>query len=185
MTPTRKAMTLAELVVVLLILAALGGILVPLCSGNMETAAANATRASLAAIRDAMLQYWQDTHDVELDGVTTTAAEAGRFDIAWLFSNPVTGDQTVQFDPNVRTGWNGPYLAGASGDVATWGSGTMLDGWNREITVQYVNPGSSLRDVRIVSPGPDGVIDLPPATATASLTSADIGDDVYVAVTLR
>lgn len=183
--PARTAMTLAELVVVLFILAALGGVMVPMCTENMGSAADNVTRASLAEIRNAMLQYWQDTHDVVLDGITTSATEADRFEIAWLFSNPVTGDKTVQFDPNVRSGWNGPYLTGASAEVAVWGADVMLDGWNREIIVQYVNPGSNLRDVRIVSPGPNGVIDLPAGTATDLLTSADIGDDVYVAAALR
>lgn len=181
----RKAVTLAELVVVLFILAALGSLMVPLCSDNMATAADNVTRASLTQIRDAMLQYWQDTHEVVLDGVATTATEAERFDIAWLFSNPVTGDQTVAFDPNTRSGWNGPYLTGSNADVAQWGPAVLLDGWNQAIEVQYVTPGSSLKDVRIVSAGRNGVIDLPAATATASLTSADIGDDVYVAITLR
>ncbi|MGN6133228.1 MAG: hypothetical protein ACTHOU_01965 [Aureliella sp.] len=181
----RKALTLLELVVVLCILAALGGMVVPLCSGNVAAAADSVTRASLTEIRDALNQYWQDTQYLTLDGISSYATESQRFDLAWLFLNPVTGDGTNQFDPNLRSGWNGPYMAGTSADIATWGSLTFVDGWNRQFTVQYVNPSDDVKDVRIVSSGPDGVIDIPAATATAALTSADTGDDIYVALVLR
>ncbi len=111
----RNAMTLVELLVVLSILIALGGVLVPLCNDNLSSAAESATRATLAEAKDAMLSYWSDTKFVPLDGVTTVAVEAERFNIEWLFANPVTGNDTVSFDANSRRGWNGPYNVGFYG----------------------------------------------------------------------
>jgi type II secretory pathway pseudopilin PulG len=172
---TRNAFTLVELIVVLCILISLSGVVVPLCSENLSSANETVTRSTLAEARLAMLLYWHDTKFVELNGVTTVATESQRFDIAWLFANPVTNTNTVQFDPNLRTGWNGPYIA----------SSTLVDAWNRPLSVQYVNPNGSLKDVRIVSAGPNGVVDIPAGTATSSLTTGSIGDDLYVALTLR
>ena len=55
---TRNAFTLIELIVVLVILIALSGVVLPLCTDNLSGAAATATDATLAEARDAMLQYW-------------------------------------------------------------------------------------------------------------------------------
>jgi hypothetical protein len=182
---TRNALTLAELVIVLCILVALSGLVVPLCSDNLSSAAESVTLASLAETRDASLQYWRDTKHVVLDGVGSIATEAQRFNITWLFNNPVTGDKTVQFDPNLHSGWNGPYMAGSTADVIQFGGPALLDGWNHQLVAQYVDPSATLKDVRIVSAGPNGVIDIPAATATSALTSNSIGDDLYVSLMLR
>ena len=108
-----------------------------------------------------MLQYWHDTKFVQLDGVTTVATELQRFNMAWLFTNPVTNTNTIQFDPNLRSGWNGPYLATSTLDSTVGGPG-LIDAWNHPLTVQYVNPGDdAIKDVRIVSAGPNGVVDIP------------------------
>lgn len=181
---SRQAVTLAELVVVLFILVALAGLATPLCSGQMSTAANTTTQATLAQARDAVAQYWRDTKFIALDGVTTAATEAERFDIEWLLFNPVTADRTLSFDRNTLSGWNGPYVltATTSPDAVTDG---LIDGWNRSLVVHYVNPGSDIRDVRIVSAGPDGVIDISAVAATSSLTTNNVGDDLYVSLLLR
>lgn len=181
----RNALTLVELVVVLCILVALSGIAIPLCSDNLASAAESVTRASLAETRKATLEYWRDTKHVTLDGMASVATEAQRFEIQWLFSNPVTGNKSVQFNPNIRIGWNGPYVAGSTGDIVKFGGPVLIDGWNRRLVVQYVDPSAMLKDVRIVSAGPNGVINIPAATATSALTSIAIGDDLYVALSLR
>lgn len=180
----RQALTLAELVVVLSILVALAGIAAPLCTGQMSLAAQSTTQATLSHTRDSIEQYWRDTKFLTLDGVGSVATEAQRFNIEWLLANPVTGDRTISFDRNSQTGWNGPYLLAATTapDALTDG---LVDGWNRSLNVQYVNPGSVIRDVRIVSAGPDGVIDISAATATSALTTNNIGDDLYVSLQLR
>ena len=181
----RNAVTLAELVVVLAVLAALSGIAIPLYSGTVHDAYDKATQASLTEIRDAVNQYWSDTKYVVLDGTTTVATESQRFEIRWLFKNPRTGDKTVDYDPNTRLGWNGPYIAVSTGDPIALGGPALIDSWNHVIVLQDVDSTATPRDVRIVSGGPNGVVDIPSATATDSLTTSDVGDDIYVALSLR
>lgn len=181
---SRNALTLIELIVVLSILAALSGVVLPLCSENLTTANETATRTTLTEARTAILQYWHDTKFVKLDGVTTVATEAQRFNLTWLFANPVTNTNAIQFDPNLRSGWNGPYLATATLDSLAGGPG-LIDAWNQPLTVQYVNPADAIKDVRIVSAGRNGTVEIPAGTATTALTMNSIGDDLYVALTLR
>ncbi|MCA9216156.1 MAG: hypothetical protein KDB27_23975 [Planctomycetales bacterium] len=181
----RAAVSLIELLVVISLLAALATLLVPMFSTVIHDANQVATKRSLAEVRDSVIDYWNDTKHVTLDGITTVATEANRFDTDWLFANPVTGDSTVDFDINTRIGWRGPYLVESTGNVVTAGSPYVIDAWNGEIEIQDVDSAAALRDVRIVSGGPDGTIDIPAATATSSLTAADVGDDIYVAIQLR
>lgn len=122
----RNALTLVELVVVMTILVALAGLVMPRFVSTTQTAKKVATGASMVAVRDAMMQYWLDTKYVSLPGGTATAASDSdttalantnnRFQVRWLFENPannptVLGDELViTFDPDSRLGWNGPYL---------------------------------------------------------------------------
>ena len=182
---SRNAFTLVELIVVLGILIALGGVVVPLCSDSLTTAAETVTDATLSETRAAVIQYWRDTKHVTLDGVNSLATESQRFEIAWLFADPVTNVTVSQFDANSRIGWNGPYIVCSTADAVANGSPGVVDGWNQLLTVQYLNPGDSLKDVRIVSAGANGVVDIPANVATADLTTASIGDDHYVALSLR
>lgn len=182
---SRTALTLMELVVVLAVLAAVSGLLAPLFTGTIQNANEVATKRSLIQIRDALSDFWSDTKHIPLDGITTIATEANRLSIDWLFANPVTGDSTVDFSPGTQIGWRGPYLIGSTGDLSVSSAPFMIDAWNQEIQIQDVDSTASLRDVRVVSGGPNRVIAIPAATATASLTTADIGDDIYVSLTLR
>lgn len=181
----RRAQTLLELTVALTILVALSGLVVPLFSSVLQDSHETATKASLVEIRNAVSNYWSDTKHITLDGVITVGTEANRFQVAWLYRNPVTGDTTFDFDPVSRIGWRGPYLQTATADIAAFGYPSLIDAWNQEIQIQDVDSSSVPRDVRIVSAGPDGTIDIPAATATSALTPADLGDDFYVALTLR
>ncbi len=170
---------------VLLVVAAMAGIAVPVFSGKMVEANETATKASLSEIRDAVMEYWKDTKHVTLDGIGTVATEAQRFQIDWLFANPVSDDTTVDFDSNTRIGWNGPYIAESTGDIVALGGPALVDAWNQAIVLQDVNSSADLRDVRIVSGGPNGTVDIPSGTATSALTTANVGDDIYVAIELR
>jgi len=172
-----------ELVIVLAILAAVSGVLVPLFTGTLDTAHEVITKQSLVSARDAMQQYWADTKHVTLDGIVSVATEANRFDLDWLFANPVTGDDTIDFSLNTRIGWRGPYLLASTGDAAVAGNPYLIDAWNGTIVTQEATAVAG--DVRIISPGPDGVVSIPIATATDALTLSDIGDDIYVALQLR
>lgn len=178
-------LTLLELIVVLSVLAAVAGLLIPLFTGTLQNANEVSTERSLVQVRDAVMQYWLDTKHITLDGFASVATEANRFDIDWLFASPVTGDATWGFSANTRIGWRGPYLAGSTGEVTISSSPFLIDAWNKEIRIQDVDSTAVLRDVRVVSGGPDGVIAIPASTATNALTPSDIGDDVYVAISLR
>jgi len=182
---SRNAFTLVELIVVLSILIALSGILLPLCASGVTSAAETATRSTLCETRTALLQYWHDTKLLQLDGITTAATESQRFDVLWLFVSPITESNLADFDPNLRSGWNGPYMTTSTADAVASGGPNLVDGWNQLLTVQYVNPGNDLKDVRIVSSGLNGVIDIPANTASSALTTGSIGDDIYVALMLR
>lgn len=179
---TRLALTLLELIAVLCILIAISGIAIPVCSDQLTSARQTATRSNLIEIQRAMQQYWHDTKLIPLDGIQSVATETQRFEITWLFRNPVTNDTTVQFDPNTRSGWNGPYL---SASTALGSDPDLIDAWNNTLQVQYVDPNQDIKDVRIVSAGPDGVLQIPSGTASSLLTSGSIGDDLYVAMSLR
>ncbi len=179
----RRALTLFELIIVLCILVALSGIVIPICDLQMNSASQTATRATLTQVQRAMLDYWHDTKSITLNGTTTFADESERFQIAWLFKNPVTNNSTSQFNPNLRSGWNGPYIVAATKTSSS--TLELVDAWNNLLQVQYVNPNDSVKDVRIVSPGPNGVVDISPSTATSLLTSNGIGDDLYVSLSLR
>ncbi|MEO9595614.1 type II secretion system protein [Rhodopirellula bahusiensis] len=182
---SRSGLTLIELVVVLSILAAVSSILIPVFSGTIQNANQVATTCSLNQIGDAIGDYWRDTKHIPLDGIGSVATETNRFDIDWLFANPVTGDGTFDFSFDTRIGWRGPYLWTSTGDQVAAGSPFMIDAWNRSFSIQDVAPSTQPRDLRIVSAGPDGVVSIPPSTATSALTSTDVGDDLYVALTLR
>ena len=169
----------------LAVVAALAGLLTPLYSGVRVAANQTATAYSLRKIVDATSQYWADTKLVVLDGVTTTASEAERFKIEWLFRNPGSGDNTRDFDANTRIGWRGPYLLASTGDPLVSSTPFMIDAWNQTIVMQDVDSTATLRDVRIVSAGANGAIDIPATTATDALTTLDIGDDIYVALLLQ
>ena len=179
---TRKGFTFFELIITLAVLVAISGLLVPLCNEHYASATETATNATLHHVRLAVMDYWRDTKHVELDGVTTHAAEAERFSPDWLFLDPVSNDLTVDYSPTTRIGWNGPYA-----EPTGFASGTpqLIDAWNRAIVIQYVTPSASVKEVRVVSAGSDGVVDIPAATPTSALTPADVGDDLYVTIMLR
>ncbi|MEL6105972.1 MAG: type II secretion system protein [Planctomycetota bacterium] len=115
---SRSALTLVELIVVLVILIGLASLIIPTFTSTRESAEALATRASMGAVRDAVIQYWSDTKLLTLD--STTAATntdtssfsntANRFQVRWLFLNPVNGTDAPNFNRDTRIGWNGPYL---------------------------------------------------------------------------
>ena len=185
MIPLRKAFTLFELAVVLCVVVALAGLSYPIVGGTYENAATATTQATLRAISNATEKYWSDNKLVKLDGVTTIASEATRFQVRWLFRNPETNLSATSFDRNSSVGWNGPYLLSATGAGANFVDTTIIDAWNHAIIIQDIDPTAGLRDVRMVSAGPDGVFNIPSGTATASLNASNIGDDLYVALQLR
>lgn len=201
----RTAMTLAELAVVASILAALGALLVPLCTDMLQRGKLTATQETLGQIRVAVL----DQYYVDRGGRLPTPLDPTRVfhpQLAYLFVNPATfaaaapaaGFPTTDFDAIARIGWKGPYLrSGAAGGMylqdTTRGFGALygvngdpapLDGWGNPIVLQQpaaASPAAVAGDLsyaRLVSAGPNGVIETPPGVVVPVLV--DRGDDVLL-----
>lgn len=180
----RNALTLVELVIVMAILAAIAGLAVPQFFDIQDSAATNVCRKSLNELQQATARYWSDTKHVELDGVTTVASEAQRFQVQWLFRNPEDNTSNRSFNSATKIGWNGPY-AWLPMKATGFAYPVILDPWDHPFVMQDVSPSSTPRDIRIISGGPNGIVDIPSNTATDSLTTNDEGDDLYVRLSLR
>lgn len=198
----RRGLTLTELVIVLFILAAIAGITLGSMSTIRDDSDRITTEASLIAVRDALIQQHLDTKYIALTGSpNTVAVESNRFHLRWLFFNPVTDDRSIDFDPDSKLGWNGPYLDSDTGKyeidatknlTSSYGNDNdpaILDSYTRTPIVCQVVGTASPFDVRIVSAGPDGILDIDPTDATEDLDSEGgsepTGDDIYVSFTLR
>jgi len=159
------------------------------------------TQQSLTGLRDTIAQiYWQDSYQtLPRPNMSVSPSRQNAPQLRYLFVNPQTEDATMQYDPVYRRGWRGPYLIWRNGSFYTInaasnfteqygenGDPTVLDGWGNPIVLQ--NPGVAAdgsQDVRLVSAGPDGVLNTPPNVLTANLTAALTGDDAYVSFELR
>ena len=191
---TRTGLTLLELVIVLMITVALAGVMVPLVSDHVSDAAETATKATLSEIRNAVTLFWQDDD--------RSPKQVPK--IHDLFVDPFTNTTAFRFDPTYKLGWRGPYLREATGSyevgvphssfAATYGNTgdrALLDAWGRTVVIQSLDPVNGVRDVRVVSAGPDGQIKLsddpmnPDTNAELLADPTLAGDDVYVAFTLR
>jgi prepilin-type N-terminal cleavage/methylation domain-containing protein len=139
--------------------------------------------------------------------------------LRYLFINPLTEntlttadpgstDTTVTYNPAYRLGWRGPYVVPNNGAVYTinstagfleqygeTGDPAVLDGWGNPIVIQcpslltgVLTPDGAL-DVRLVSAGPNGIVDIDPTVSTATLllpgNSGLAGDDVWISFELR
>ena len=187
-----------ELIVVLAILVALAGIVVPRLVFTTENARVTTARTSSVEVRDAVLQYWNDCK-YDIDALSANR----RIQLIDLF-RPRVGFQVFNSEvPESDLGWKGAYLeqtgtytvtGTTAADFTTAygqdGDPAVLDPWHRPLVIQEVDPSVRVgysRDVRIVSAGPDGVFDIDESTPSQLLLSGavDPGDDVYVTITLR
>ena len=198
----RRAMTLAELVAVLAILAIVSGLVIPAVGHYMgDDVRDSVTRQSLVRLRDVAADiYWHDSCGcLPRPNLAVSPSRQDAPQLRYLFVNPDTETAAFCFDPEYRRGWRGPYLVersdapyrintpanftnryGENGDPA------VCDAWGRPIVVQCPGLLSDGRwDVRLMSAGPNGVLNIPPTVATSALTATDIGDDVWIGMELR
>ncbi len=217
-----QGLTLVELVVVLTILVALGGLVIPRLMATTEVARETATLASAVEIRDAVLRFWSDckyaypSKDLHPD----VNANDQRIQLGHLLELPST---FPVFNPNLRLGWNGPYLQSdgrlysiddGSGFTSAYGDASQpavrdtfanqdydLDGVVesglpfviQEPTLSNLGLSSLVheigeqREVRVVSAGPNGILEIEESRFASELESnpALKGDDIYVSFTLR
>lgn len=105
--PAGRAFTLVELVVVVAILAALAGLVVPLLNTETDTALTTARTTTLNAIRDAMNGMVADTKYGFTPTFTYTDLHVGD-----LLSSARFPAALQTWKPNSRTGWHGAYIQG-------------------------------------------------------------------------
>jgi prepilin-type N-terminal cleavage/methylation domain-containing protein len=200
----RRGLTLAELVVVLAILAMLGSLLLPAVGHLVGDSRGDVTRASLARLREVVAGlYWPDANgQLPQPNASVSPGRVAAPQSRYLFVNPATEDATVTFDPVYKLGWRGPYVvqhsdqtytinqaAGFTQQYGETGDPAVCDGWGQPIVIQ--NPGllpDGRQDVRLVSAGPDGVIDTPSNVLTANLSPAPGtpgNDDIVVSFGVR
>ena len=126
----RKALTLTELVVVLVILIAIAGLVIPRLGSTNDTAKQTVALSSATEIRNAVMQFWSDCKYA----YPTSPVADQRIQLGHLFEIPTTGS-FANYDPDVRLGWNGPYLESdgktyvtdtGAGFTATYGSATQF-----------------------------------------------------------
>lgn len=175
------------MVIVLLILVALAGLVVPQLGQFTDRGELAATNASLESLRNAMLDgYYNDVGELPVFVTDLLVRPAG----------------VLEYNPTTRRGWNGPYVrhGGARYEANPAGNFTLMyvpgggapvvtDGWSSPIVLQpgYDPSGTPTTDelrgdyLRFVSAGPNGVLDTPPTLHWPSIgASGQCGDDLVL-----
>ena len=188
----RHAMTLVELLVVLTILALLTTVAITSSDVLLGQGRYDVTIRSLQEIQDAVLG---PANARQPDGTVVVSgflADVGRWpsSLAELWSKPnglatfaISQPSSDDLDIWVGAGWRGPYLRLPIGEQSLPSDQQALrDGWGKEITIQCPGLPDGSPDFRVVSPGPDGVVDIPSAKSTSALTASDIRDDIWLSL---
>jgi prepilin-type N-terminal cleavage/methylation domain-containing protein len=182
----RPAFTLLEMVVVLAVLIVLAGIVAPLTGSLKDKADLQGTKTTLNAVRQSIVG--SDSAQGYLGDVGTLPTT-----LAALFVAP-TGSPA--YDPVFHHGWHGPYLqdatalyqvkasAGFTTDYGAAMDPAPVDAWNNPVIVQFpsdsatTDPTQKMLFARLVSAGPDGVIQTPENVLYPTI--AQRGDDVVL-----
>jgi Tfp pilus assembly protein PilE len=198
---SRPGLTLGELVVVLAILTVLASLILPAAGNFLGESRDAVTRQSLTRLRDVIAEtYCQDSfQQLPRPNLSVSPSRIDYPQIRYLLVNPATEDTTVQYDPAHARGWRGPYVvdrgtatytvnaaAGFTEPYGENGDPAIPDGWGRPIVIQH--PGvlaDGRQDVRLVSAGPNGIVNIPADKPTSALTADDAGDDVWIAFQVR
>jgi general secretion pathway protein G len=154
----RSGFTLIEIVIAVAIVAILAGSITPLVFRELERAREEATLTELTALRDGLLEFYDDT------GRLPTETEG----LAALVNSPGA------------TGWAGPYVGGETGDPVV---AATTDTWQN--TYQYdlsptTVPAGTTRAL-VASAGGDRTLTMGSVGNPWTLTGS--GDDLHVLVT--
>lgn len=170
----KRGFTLVELLITLLILVAVAGVVVPLFSSTPQTSQRQATIASMATIRSAIMG------SVVNQGYRT---DVGAFPTS-LNDLVIKPSGVADYDPVTRTGWNGPYLDIALARLNDQGNADPIDdvyefydSFGAPFVLQLT---SDPDNIRLVSAGLDGVIDSSEANVTPQALTAALRDDDLV-----
>jgi prepilin-type N-terminal cleavage/methylation domain-containing protein len=204
----RPGLTLIELVIVVAILAIVAGFIIPSAAFFEKRAKITATKASLTAIRDAI---------VGTANAPGFYGDTGQYPntLQDLFVDPFPSTSPLYtFNRDTGRGWRGPYLLNANGtypayangflgptspipygttgnpaNYGTTGDSAIIDAWGNAIILQWPTSGTLTQNqsfIRLVSAGPNGVIDTPQdyagtTTGTPWYPPANVrGDDIVL-----
>lgn len=203
---SRRAFTLAELLVVVSTLAVLAAIVVPRVTQRAATTAETITWNSLAEVRRAINDAYYDNAFEQLPYPIDPERQAHP-QLTYLYVNPLLFDNGSHalgatqwtYNPSTQRGWNGPYLTpggmyrvreglGFTRSYGEEGDPAPLDGWGNPIVLQQPlmeggapSPGSR-QFARLVSAGANGMLETSPTDATPLPTQT--GDDLILPLTV-
>jgi type II secretory pathway pseudopilin PulG len=149
--PTQSGMTLIELTVVLLVLIALAGLVVPYMGGTSSKALCDATELTMQNLKKIIMeQYFLDTL-----GYFPKDTKAGtNYNLRYLIEKPqdAANGGWDRYDPETAVGWRGPYVqngvtlstnpdasfqnANAVHDNIIANQSQLLDAWGRPLILQ-------------------------------------------------
>jgi type II secretory pathway pseudopilin PulG len=201
----QSGMTLLEITVVLLVLIALAGLVVPYVGGTGSAAMCKATDATLQAVKQAIMGgkagpgYYADTL-----GTYPKASQASTdtgYNLKYLFDQ----GSWPTYNPKTGVGWRGPYLStgglvsgtllhdsfgtvfdpGAPAtdayvhvDIKNDNGSQVFDGWHRPIILQipYFNDALQSDYARLVSAGPGSGLGSSEAAIDTTIQSENASD---------
>lgn len=153
----KHGFTLMELIIVLAVIIALGGILLPQVNRVITEARISKAKAELEHIKAAMLAYKEDTGELPPKSATFTEAAITQAIMDALLSD------------DGASGWNGPYLDKA----------VLTDPWG-ESYIYADNDGVADKPISyLLSKGPDKTKDIADPETTGP---SGQDDDIYVVV---
>jgi hypothetical protein len=130
----RLGLTLVELVVVLAVLVAVAGLVIPRLTSVTEESKRQATLVTMGRLRDVLMGtpgmpgYFQDMELSPIGGFYPTGSSFNQdVYLEDLYWNPaaIGGTSapnnlyTSTFDPTIKLGWRGPYLTNSAGTLSS------------------------------------------------------------------
>ncbi|MEM8669110.1 MAG: hypothetical protein AAGG48_16425 [Planctomycetota bacterium] len=200
--------TAMELLLTLTVLSAVAMLAVPAFVRQQAKAATQITIDSLSQLRTVINNdFMDDMHEslpYPMDPSRQTHPQLRYLydnPAAYAAANPDALESTSawSYDPTTGRGWSGPYVDHRAGIRARYviddlrgfvqqygeeGDPVPLDGWGNPIVLQQpvgsngVHAPNSTRFARLVSAGPDGILQTP--IFTLEPTPADTADDLVV-----
>ena len=167
---SRAGFTAIEMIVVVAIIVSLAGVIIPVVSGELDSAKEARVAVDLKHIADALRHYIRDT------GFQPTG-DRGAHDYHWAYTNgeqPISNDFNDGRSAHLRrflevndfggASWKGPYLSELGADP--WGHAYLVN----------LQGFFTTENVLVLSAGANGAVDTPPTA-----TSPD-GDDIALLV---
>ena len=205
--------TMMELLMTLTIVSAIGLMVAPMLTRRHDHSTLQVTLQSMGALRQAIMTDYRNDMFESLPYPADPARVQHPqlkylYDhpLSYLAADPSAVEVTSQwtYDPVTGRGWSGPYVDHASGvrvayqvDAARGftnayglnGDPAPVDAWGNPIVLQQpvavgaIHSNTSCNYARLISAGPDGVLQTP--LNVLQPAPADIGDDLVVYLRAR